>query len=71
MRAVSAADEDGARECLEAPDAVAEPPLGGDLHRPAEAGDERERGCNSGRAHGGDATRWEPGASLASGPLPR
>ena len=46
------ADEHGARERLEAADAVAEPALGGDLHRPAEAGDECERGCNSGRAHG-------------------
>ena len=65
------ADEHGARQRLEAADAVAEPSLGGDLHRPAEAGDERERGCNSGRAHGGDATRLAAGVSLAPAVVPR
>ena len=46
------ADEDGARDRLEAADAVAETALRRDLQRAAETGDERERRGDSCRAHG-------------------
>ena len=51
------ADQRGRRDRLQAPDAVAEPSLHGDLHRPAEAGGEREQGGEGGRAHDPDAIR--------------
>ena len=46
------ADEDGAGDRLEAADAIPETALCRDLQRAAETGDERERRCNSRRAHG-------------------
>ena len=50
-------DDDGTRQRLDAADAVAEPSLHGDLGRPAEPGEEGDRGGESGRAHRPDATR--------------
>ena len=50
-------DQRGGRDRLEAPDAISEPSLDGDLHRAAEAGGQREESRYSGRAHSADAIR--------------